>query len=66
MTIKELCEKYKFSQTALSNRFSIPLRTVQDWHAERRQPPDYVVSMMVELLERDKLDANRMVFELLP
>lgn len=58
MTIKKLCEKYRISQTALAKRFGIPLRTVQDWHAERRQPPEYVVSMMVELLERDRQEKS--------
>ena len=53
MTIKEICEKYGLSQTALAKRFDIPLRTVQDWHGGRRNPPDYVVRMMLELLERD-------------
>ena len=51
MTIKEVCEKYSLSQTALAKRFGIPLRTVQDWYAGRRNPPDYDVTMMVEILE---------------
>ena len=54
MTIKEICEKYGYSQTALSKRFGIPYRTVQDWYGERRTPPDYVVNMIIELLENEK------------
>ena len=53
MTIKEICTRYGLGQTALAKRFNIPLRTVQEWHGERRTPPEYVVSMMVELLEID-------------
>ena len=53
-TIREICEKYNLSQTALAKRFGIPLRTVQNWHGGHRNPPDYVVSMMVELLEAEK------------
>lgn len=53
-TIKELCTEYGLSQTALAQRFQIPLRTVQDWHGERRTPPDYVVKMMDELLQHDR------------
>ena len=53
MTIKDICIKYGISQTFLSQRFGIPLRTVQDWHGERRTPPEYVIRMIVELLERD-------------
>ena len=51
MTIRELCGKYHITQTELSRRFKIPLRTVHDWHAERRTPPDYVVMMIEELLK---------------
>lgn len=54
MTIKDICEKYGLSQTALAKRFDIPLRTIQDWHGDRRTPPDYVVRMMDELLQRDE------------
>ena len=53
MTIKDICIKYGITQTFISKRFGIPLRTVQDWHGERRTPPEYVVRMMVEILERD-------------
>lgn len=53
-TIKEICEKYNLSQTALAKRFGIPLRTVQNWHGGHRNPPDYVVGMMVEILEAEK------------
>ena len=49
--IADLCQKYGLKQTDMAGRFNIPLRTVQDWHAGRRTPPDYVVSMMAELLE---------------
>ena len=49
--IAQICERYGLSQTALAKRFGIPLRTVQDWHAGRRTPPDYVVRMIVELLD---------------
>ena len=52
MTIKDICNKYNLTQTALSKRFDIPLRTVQDWYAGRRTPPDYVIKMMVEILEK--------------
>lgn len=53
-TIRELCNHYNYTQTTLAKRFGIPLRSVQDWHAGRRTPPDYVVHMMEELLQYDK------------
>ena len=52
--IAEICEAYGYSQTDLAKKFEIPLRTVQDWHAGRRVPPEYVVRMMTELLEHDR------------
>lgn len=54
--IAEICETYGLKQAELARHFGIPLRTVQDWHAGRRTPPDYVVNMMVKLLiiERNK------------
>ena len=59
-TIKDICEAYGISQTELSKKYGIPLRTVQDWHGERRKPPAYVVNMIVELLAtEEKLNAAR-------
>ena len=49
-TIKQLCEEYSIGQSELARRYDIPLRTVQDWHAGRRNPPPYVVRMLDELL----------------
>ena len=51
MTIKELCETYGITQIELHRRYGIPYRTVQDWYAGRRTPPDYVVNMLAELLK---------------
>lgn len=51
--IKTICETYKISQSGLSRRFNIPLRTVQDWCSGRRNPPHYVVGMITALLEVD-------------
>lgn len=53
-SIKELCTEYGLGQTELARRFDIPLRTIQNWHAEVRTPPDYVVRMMDELLRIER------------
>lgn len=52
-TIKDICTEYGYSQTALAKRFSIPLRTVQNWHGGQREPAPYVVPMMEEILRLD-------------
>lgn len=59
MTIKEICEKYKISQSGLARRFGIPLRTVQGWHLGERKPPEYVARMIDELLQLDAVKAQR-------
>ena len=51
MSIKEICEMYKISQSALARRFGIPLRTVQNWHSGVLPTPAYIVRMIDELLE---------------
>lgn len=38
------------SQKKLAERFGIPLRTLEDWCAGKRQPPEYVLRMMCEIL----------------
>lgn len=63
MTIKEICEKYGYSQTALAKLFGIPLRTVQDWHSGRRTPPDYITNMMTEILDKEKKGSVEMNME---
>lgn len=54
MNIRELCEKYNISQSGLSRRFGIPLRTVQGWYLGERKPPEYVARMIDELLQADE------------
>ena len=53
--IAQICKTYGLRQTELADRFDIPLRTVQDWYAGRRNPPGYVVKMIDELLSRDDM-----------
>lgn len=53
--VAQICEEYNLSQTDLAKNFGIPLRTVQDWHAGRRTPPDYVVGMIRQLLSLERM-----------
>lgn len=63
MNIRELCEKYKISQSGLARRFGIPLRTVQNWCTGQRKAPEYVVSMINELLALDPLMSDERLGE---
>lgn len=53
-TIRDIRTRYNLTQAALAEKFGIPRRTIEDWDAGRRNPPDYVVRMILRLLELDK------------
>ena len=53
MNIKEMRQQTGLSQTAFAKYFEIPLRTVQDWEQGRRQPPEYLVTLMQYKLEKE-------------
>ncbi|MDD6920587.1 MAG: helix-turn-helix domain-containing protein [Eubacteriales bacterium] len=46
MTVKEILKKSQLNQSEFSKLFGIPLRTVQDWHAGKRNPPEYVINLL--------------------
>lgn len=50
MTIKEIAAAAGMSCRKLAERFGIPYRTMEDWSAGKRLPPDYVINMMREIL----------------
>lgn len=49
-SVKDIAAETGMTQRKLADRFCIPLRTVEDWCAGKRTPPDYVRMMMQELL----------------
>lgn len=51
--IRELCQEYGLTQRTLSERFGIPLRTVEDWSTGKRKPSKYVVQMIRDLLDSE-------------
>lgn len=44
--VKELRDKMGMNRREFSDYFGIPYRTVQDWEADKRELPDYVLRMM--------------------
>lgn len=46
MTIKDFRIMCGLSQKELSEAYEIPIRTVQDWEAGRRKPPEYLVKLL--------------------
>lgn len=53
MTIKELRQSTGLSQSAFSERFEIPRRTIEDWEAGRRNPPTYVTKLIELAIKSD-------------
>ena len=60
MTVRELRKQLNLTQTEFGALFGIPLGTIQNWEYGRYKAPDYVVNMMVEILEfRGLIPAKR-------
>lgn len=49
-TVPEIAKAAGLSNRKLAARFCIPYRTVEDWAAERREPPFYVRLMLQQCL----------------
>lgn len=52
--IKEARLKANLTQDGMAEKLSIPIRTIQDWEAGRRTPPEYVEKLVIAELERLK------------
>ena len=44
--VKELREKMGMNRREFSDYYVIPYRTVQDWEAEKRELPEYLLRLM--------------------
>lgn len=53
--VKELREEMGMNRREFCDYFGIPYRTVQDWEAEKRELPDYVLRLMVYRAEIEKM-----------
>ncbi len=62
MSIREIREKTGMSRAEFSRVYNIPVRTLEDWEAEKRKCPDYVVSLLQRVVN-DDVD-NTMTFKL--
>lgn len=55
MTIKELREAAGMTQKTFSEYFKIPKRTIEDWDAEKRKCPSYLLELMEYKLRTEKV-----------
>ncbi len=51
MNIKDIRKKLNYTQKQFANYFGIPTRTYQHWEDGDRQPPEYVLKLIVENLQ---------------
>ena len=58
-TIKELRESTGKSRKAFSEHTGIPVRTLEDWEAGRRTPPEYIPRLIEFQLKYEKLVKGR-------
>ena len=65
-TIKELRESIGMSRKEFSEHTGIPVRTLEDWEAARRTPPEYIPRLIAYQLKYEELiknSANRIEFD---
>ena len=53
--IKELRESIKLSRKEFSEHIGIPVRTLEDWEAGRRTPPEYIPKLIAYQLKYEEL-----------
>ena len=54
-TIKDLRESIGMSRKEFSEHTGIPVRTLEDWEAGRRIPPEYIPRLIAYQLKYEKL-----------
>lgn len=58
MKVKELRRRASMTQQEFSDYFGIPKRSIENWEAESRTPPDYLVSLMEYKLQKENLQEH--------
>ncbi len=54
-SIKDLRENTGMSRKEFSEHTGIPVRTLEDWEAGRRTPPEYIPRLIAYQMEYEKL-----------
>lgn len=53
MKIKELRALTGMSQSRFAAYFGIPVRSLQEWEQERKQPPPYLARLLERILDNE-------------
>lgn len=57
--IKELRESVNMNRKEFSEHTGIPVRTLEDWEADRRTPPEYIPRLIAYQLKYEELVENK-------
>lgn len=58
MDFKAWLQARGLGQSEFARKFNIPLRTVQNWAGEERNPPAYVIEMADKILQYEKQEKS--------
>lgn len=62
--LKKIREELGMNRTEFSHYIGIPLRTLEEWEAGRRQTPDYVLRLMAYYIKMEQfLKEKKIEFE---
>lgn len=53
LTANEIREMSGLSRAAFCRKYNLPIRTMEEWEAGRRTPPEYVLEWLKRLVEID-------------
>lgn len=53
MNIRELRSQLGITQSEFADRYNIPFRTIQNWEAGVRKPPEYIVELLENRIQSD-------------
>ena len=54
--VRELRDRLGMNRREFSDYYGIPYRTVQDWEAEKRDLPEYLLRLMIYRAEMERLN----------
>lgn len=54
--VRELRDRLRMNRREFSDYYGIPYRTVQDWEAEKRELPEYLLRLMIYRAEMERLN----------
>lgn len=54
--VRELRDRLGMNRREFSDYYGIPYRTVQDWEAEKRELPEYLMRLMIYRAEMERLN----------